>query len=92
MITVSIVDDENDLRQSITTFVNGSLVVGALAPGNSSVFFELPAQTYTFGFVDATTSADLLDVPGVVLAAGHTYTIYLIGPAGQLGSLVTQDR
>jgi len=82
----------NSAGKSVTTFVNGSLVVGALSPGNSSVYFELPAQTYTFGFVDATTSTDVLDVPGVVLAAGHTYTIYLLGPAAQFSSLITQDR
>ena len=51
-----------------------------------------PAQTYTFGFVDATSNTDVLDVPGIVLAAGHTYTIYLIGPSGQFSTAITQDR
>jgi hypothetical protein len=76
----------------VTTFVNGGLAVGALTPGQASLYFELPAQTYTFGFVDSTSSAPLLDVPGVVLAAGHTYTLYLIGLPGQLTSLLTLDR
>jgi hypothetical protein len=82
----------NSAGVKVNTYVNGSLVVGALTPGNSSLYFELPAQTYTFGFVDATSNTDVLDVPGIVLAAGHTYTIYLIGPSGQFSTAITQDR
>lgn len=77
---------------SVNTFVNGNLTVGALVAGSPSLYFELPAQTYTFSFVDSTSSSVLLDVPGVVLAAGHTYTLFLIGPPGQFTSLLTQDR
>ena len=82
----------NSSSLSVNTFVNGALTVGTLAAGTPSLYFELPAQTYTFGFVDATTSTSLIDIPGVVLAAGHTYTLFLIGPAGQLTTLLTQDR
>ncbi len=37
MITVSIVDDEKDLRQSITTFVNGSPGFKCLSAYSSAV-------------------------------------------------------
>jgi len=77
---------------SVTTLVNGTLTVGALINGSPSLYFELPASTYLFSFVDSASSASLLDVPNVALAAGHTYTLFLIGPAGHLGYLLTQDR
>ena len=81
----------NSAGLAVNTFLNGSVVVGTLAPGAPSVYFELPPQTATFSFVDAAASTPLIDVP-VTLAAGHTYTIFLIGPAGQFTTLVTQDR
>ena len=77
---------------SVTTFVNGTLTVGALVNGSPSLYFELPASTYLFSFVDSASSTNLLDVPNVTLAAGHTYTLFLIGPAGHLTTLLTQDR
>jgi hypothetical protein len=88
---VRIVNAGSDIG-GVSTLVNGSLTVGALGAGATSLYFELPPTSYTFTFVDPTTSAVLLDVPGVALAAGHTYTLFLIGPPGQLTSLLTQDN
>jgi hypothetical chaperone protein len=69
----------------------GTQLVQKNLPMPNSLYFELPPATYTFTFVNPTTSAILLDVPGVTLAAGHTYSLFLIGPPGQLTTLLTQD-
>jgi len=77
---------------NVQTFISGNLAVGAVTPGGPSLYFELAAGSYPFSFVDAATSTSILDVPNVVLEAGHTYTVYLIGPSGQFTSLQTTDR
>lgn len=77
---------------SMTTYVNGNLVVGALSPGLPSLYFELPAGSYLFSFVDPASSASVLDVPNVVLAPDHTYTLYLTGTTGGFSSIQTLDR
>jgi hypothetical protein len=73
------------------TFVNGTLAVGTLGPGLPSLYFELPAASYAFAFVDPTTSATLLQ-DNVSVAAGHTYTVFLLGSSGAIRDLVTLDR
>jgi hypothetical protein len=77
---------------NVSTLLNGSLAVGALASGLSSLYFEVAAASYDFTFVDPTSQAVLLSVPGVALGANHTYTLFLVGQPGQLTSLLTQDR
>ena len=77
---------------TFNTLVNGALTVATLANAATSLYFELPAASYTFDFVDPTSSANLLSVPNVAFAAGHTYTIFVMGAPGQLTSLITQDR
>jgi hypothetical protein len=76
----------------VITLLNGALVVGALASGQPSLYFELPPAAYNFTFADATSQAPLLTVPDVVVSANHTYTLFLLGPPGQLTFLLTQDR
>lgn len=76
---------------SFVTLINGSLAVGALGPASPSLYFELPAATYTVAFADPTTSATLLQ-DSLTVAAGHTYTVFVMGTAGALRDLVTQDR
>jgi len=77
---------------TFNTLVNGTLTVATLANAATSLYFELPAASYVFDFVDPTTSANLLSLPNAAVAAGHTYTIFVIGPPGQVTALVTQDR
>jgi hypothetical protein len=77
---------------SVSTLVNGTLTVGALAAGQPSLYFELPPAAYTFTFVDPVSLAPLLTVPAVVVGTDHTYTLFLIGPPGQLGFVLSQDR
>ena len=77
---------------AVNTFVNGALTVGALGTASASLYFELPAATYAVTFVDSTTAATLLDIPALPVAAGHTYTLFLIGSPGALTYVLTQDR
>jgi hypothetical protein len=77
---------------SVSTLVNGALTVGALDPGQPSLYFELPPAAYTFTFAEPTSLAPLLTVPAVTVGADHTYTLFLVGPPGQLTFLLTQDR
>jgi hypothetical protein len=76
---------------AFNTFVNGALTVGTLGPGLPSLYFELPAATYTFTFVDPTTSATQLEQQ-VAVAAGRTYTVFVMGTTGALQGPVTTDR
>jgi len=76
---------------SFETFVNGTLVVGTLAPELPSLYFELPAATYTFAFVDPSTSATVLQ-ESINVAAGHTYSVFVMGTSDALRDVVTLDR
>jgi hypothetical protein len=82
----------NSSSLNVQTFINGNLAVGAEAPGQPSLYFEFPAGTYLFSFVNAADSSLMLDVPNVVLEANRTYTIYVMGATGAFTSLQTTDR
>jgi hypothetical protein len=58
----------------------------------ASAYVQLAAGTVTVTFTDVTTGAVVLTLNNVVLTAGQTSTIYVIGPAGALGGVVTQDN
>jgi hypothetical protein len=77
---------------SVNTYINGALTVGALVSGAASLYFELPAAAYDLTFVDATSSGTVLDIPALALAAGHTYTVVLIGTPTAPAYVLTQDR
>jgi hypothetical protein len=77
---------------AVNLLVNGTLTVGSLPDGTASLYFELPPASYVASFVDPTTSATLLDIPALVLGAGHTYTLVLVGSAGQFSYVLAQDR
>lgn len=78
---------------AITTFVDGTLTVGTLGNATTSLYFELSAGTHAISFLDPTSTATLLQVrPAPTLAAGHTYTLLLIGTADALSYLLIQDR
>lgn len=79
-------------NQTFQTFVNGALTVGTLGPAQPSLYFELPAATYTFAFVDPTNSTTVFQDANVALAAGHTYTVFVMGTTGQVRDLVSLDR
>jgi hypothetical protein len=71
--------------------VNGVAQATGIAFPTASAYVQLAAATVSITFTDATTSTVVLQLDNVVLAAGHTSTIYAIGPQGALGGVVTQD-
>jgi hypothetical protein len=72
--------------------VNGVAQATAVAFPTASPYAQLAAATVTVVFTDATTGAVVLTLPDLVLAAGHTSTIYVIGPQGAVGGVLTQDN
>ena len=79
-------------------FVNFGKQVSSLAANTASGYVNLIAAVntgspYQFDFnISGTSQAAVLSLPGVVLTAGHKYTIYLAGPASALKGIVTQDN
>jgi hypothetical protein len=73
--------------------VNGVSQATAVAFPTASPYVQLAsAATMTIVFTDATTGAVVLTLPDLVLTAGHTSTIYVIGPQGAVGGVLTQDN
>lgn len=72
--------------------VNNVAQVSALAFPTASAYVQVAAATVPITFTDATTGAVVLTLDNVVLTAGQTSTIYVIGPAGAIGGVVTQDN
>jgi hypothetical protein len=76
---------------SFQTFVNGTLAVGTEGPAQPSLYFELPAASYAFAFIDPATSTPLLQ-DTISVEAGHTYTVFVMGTSGAVRDLVMLDR
>ena len=82
---------------ALDVFVNFSKQVAGLAMNTASPYIDLSAAAatgtgYEFDFNIAGTTTSLLKLPSVVLIAGHTYTIYIAGPASAPRSIVAQDN
>ena len=78
-------------------FINFSKQVSGLAINTASGYVNLSAAastgtSYEFDFNLAGTTTPLLKLTSVVLTAGHTYTVYLAGPASSLRGIVSQDN
>jgi hypothetical protein len=76
----------------VNVSVNNVPQASAVAFPTASAYVQLAAGTVTVTFTDVTTGAVVLTLNNVVLTAGQTSTIYVIGPAGALGGVVTQDN
>lgn len=76
----------------VNVAVNGTAMGSTLAYGTASAYGQLAATTATITFTDAVTGAVLASQPNVVLVAGQTSTIYLMGPVGAQSVLVSQDN
>ena len=77
-------------------FVNFSKQVSSLAANSASPYlnFNAAANTgtgYEFDFNVTGTTTAVLKLTGVVLTAGHRYTIYIAGPSAAPQGIVTQD-
>lgn len=82
---------------SLDVFVNFSKQVSGLGANSASPYFNLSAAastgtSYEFDFNLAGTTSLVLKLPSVVLTAGHTFTIYVAGPASAPRGIVSQDN
>ncbi|HEX8010677.1 MAG TPA: DUF4397 domain-containing protein [Casimicrobiaceae bacterium] len=81
---------------SLDVYVNFSKQVSSLATGSASSYIEVTADattgtSYEFDFNTAGTVTPVLKVPGASIIAGHTYTVYVIGPAAAPVGVVSKD-
>lgn len=76
----------------VNATVNGTQLASNIAFPNASTYAQIPAATVTITFTDATTGAVLATQDNIVLTVNQTSSVYLIGPAGAQGILVTQDN
>jgi hypothetical protein len=72
--------------------VNNTALVTGLAFPNASAYVQVAAATVPITFTDAVTGQVVLTLDNVALIANQTSTIYLIGPQGAVGGVVTQDN
>ena len=82
---------------SFDVFVNFGKQISALAANTASGYVSLTAAAttgtaYQFDFNISGANQAVLTLPGVLLTAGHKYTIYVAGPANALKAIVTQDN
>jgi hypothetical protein len=76
---------------SIDILVNFAQVFTGIGSGAASDYVQELEDSYTVTFDVAGTTTEILTVPGVALTAGRTYTMYLVGSAGQYGTILTRD-
>jgi hypothetical protein len=62
-----------------------------LATNTASSYIELVEDTYTIDFDLAGTTTSVLNMTGVAVTAGRTYTLYLMGTPGALAGVLTRD-
>lgn len=73
-------------------YVGDDKAASAIAPGTASPYAGISAGTATLTFRDPATGAVVLTVPDVELDDGEVASIFVIGIAGALVSLVNTDR
>ena len=76
----------------IDVLVNFAKKVSALPQNTGSTYSEFLEDSYQIDFVLAGTATPLLTLPGVAVTAGHTYTLYFTGTAGQFTGLLARDE
>ena len=67
-----------------------------MASNSGSSYLEVTADAtigtaYEFDFNIASTTTPVLKLSAVSLIAGHTYTIYVVGPTTALQGVVAKD-
>jgi hypothetical protein len=80
----------------LDVYVNFSKQVSGLAGNSASSYIEITADAtigtaYEFDFNVAGTTTPVLKLPAVSIIAGHTYTIYVVGPSTALQGVVAKD-
>jgi len=80
----------------LDVYINFGQTISALAENTGSIYVNETADAtlgtaYEFDFNIAGTTTPVLKLPGVVIIAGHTYTIYVVGPSNAPQGVVSQD-
>jgi hypothetical protein len=75
----------------VDVYVNFAPKVSGLATNAGSAYIELVEDTYVVNFDLAGTTTVVLNLPGVALTAGSTYTLYLVGTSDSLSGVLTRD-
>jgi hypothetical protein len=81
---------------AMDVYVNFVRQFGAVASNTASPYTELVADAtgttvYEFDFNVAGTTAPVLQLPGVTITAGRTYSVYVVGSLGALQGVVVAD-
>jgi Domain of unknown function (DUF4397) len=81
---------------AVDVYANFGKLVSGLAANAASSYSLVDAASlgtpYRIDFNTAGTTNVALSVPGLVLASGHVYTMYLLGSGQTLAGVLTQDR
>ena len=75
----------------LDVFANDAKQVTALGTYAASAYVQLLSGTYTMNFKDSVTGVTVLTLPGIVVAAGQTSSVYVFGAMGALSAVVTPD-
>jgi len=75
----------------VDVYVNFAPKVAGLATNAASAYIELVEDTYVVNFDIAGTTTVVLNLPGIALNAGSTYTLYLVGTSDSLSGVLTRD-
>jgi hypothetical protein len=80
----------------VDVYVNFSKQISGLGGNSGSTYIDETADAtigtaYEFDFNIANTTTPVLKLPAVALIAGHTYTIYVVGPSTALQGVVAKD-
>jgi hypothetical protein len=81
---------------AMDVYVNFVKQFGAVASNTASPYTELVADAtgltaYEFDFNVAGTTTPVLQLPGVTITSGKTYSVYVVGPLGALQGVVVAD-
>lgn len=81
---------------SLDVYVNFALTFPGVVSDSASPYTEVAALStgtvFNFGFNIAGTSTPVLILPNVKLAAGNTYTVYVVGPGAAPQGVVVSDN
>ena len=81
---------------SVDVYVNFAKTFSGVLSNSASAYTELVAEAtgtaYEFDFNLAGTTTPAIMLPNVTIAAGKTYTVYVVGPASALQGVVVGDN
>jgi len=81
---------------ALDVFINFALTFTGVLSNSASPYTELVANVtgskFNFAFNIAGTTTPALILPSVTLAAGKTYTVYVVGPGASPQGVVVSDN